>query len=52
MINLAVFKLFIYERDSFSIEKREKFRLYHTANHTLNEEDLVMTQNDEAVKTD
>ena len=52
MINLAVLKLFIDDRNSFSIEKRKKLRLYQSANHTLNKEGLVMTQNNEVVKTD
>ena len=43
MINLAVLKLFIDDRNSFSVEKRGKLSFYHSANHTLNEEDLVMT---------
>ena len=32
--------------------KKKKLRLYRTASHTLNEEELVMSQNNEEMKTD
>ena len=51
-INLAVFKLFIGDRNSFTIEKRTKLSLYQTSNHNLNAGSQVMTQNNEEVKTD
>ena len=53
-INLAVFKLFIGDRNSFTIEKRTKLRLYQTSNHNLNTGpgSQVMIQNNEEVKTD
>ena len=55
MINLAVLKLFVDDRNSFSIEKREKLSLYQTTSHALIEEKIeegrVVLQNNEKVKT-
>ena len=51
MINLAILKLFIDDRNSFSIEERKKLSLYQTTSHALNEEGLVIAQNNEQVKT-
>ena len=49
-IHLAVFNLFIGDRNSFTIQKRTKLRLYQTSNHNLNAGSQVMTQNNEEVK--
>ena len=51
-INLAVFKLFIGDRNSLTVEKRTKLRLYQTSNHNLNTGSQIMIQNSEEVKTD
>ena len=52
MINLAVLKLFIDDRNSFSIEERKKLSLYQTTSHAMNDEGLVISQNNGEVKTD
>ena len=52
MINLAVCKLFLYDRNSFPYEAGKKLKLYSATTHTLNEEGLVIIQNNEEVKTD
>ena len=50
MINLAVFKLFIDDTNSFSIEKWEK--LHQTPNHATPMEESVISQYNEEVQTD
>ena len=50
MINLAVLKLFIDDRNSFSIEKWK--RLHQTQSQPIPMEESVISQTNEEVKTD
>jgi len=40
LINLAVLKLFVDDRNSFFIEERKKLSLYKTTSHVLNKENI------------
>ena len=50
-INLAIFKLFIDDRNSFTIEKRKNLGLYQIAKANENEHQIISRYNDK-VKTD
>ena len=50
MINLAILKLFIDDRNSFSIEKWKS--LHQTKSHAIPMEESVILQTNEEVKTD
>ena len=55
MINLAILKLFIADRNSFTVEERKKLGLNQNANLSLNEIDYedyqVISLHNEKVKT-
>ena len=51
MINLAILKLFIDDRNSFTIEERKNLGLYQNANFNLNEHQII-SQHNEKVETD
>ena len=51
MINLAILKLFIDDRNSFTIEERKNLGLYQNANLNLNEHQTI-SQHNENVETD
>ena len=50
-INVAILKLFIDDRNSFTIEERKSLGLYQTANANEDEHQIISPYNDE-VKTD
>ena len=52
MINLAVLKFFIDDRNSFSIEEWKSLGLQQNSSHAPNDEEKVISQNNEEVKTD
>ena len=51
MIILAILKLFINDRNSFTIEERKNIGLYQNANLNLNEHQII-SQHNEKVETD
>ena len=51
MINLAILKLFIDDRNSFTIEERKNLGLHQNANLNLNEHQIISHHNDK-VETD
>ena len=52
LINLAVLKLFIDDRNSFSIEEWKRLGLQQNSSHAPNDEEKVISQYNEEVKTD
>ena len=52
LINLAVLKLFIDDRNSFSIEEWKRLGLHQKPSHAPNVEESVISQYYEEVKTD